>query len=388
MPGTVSAIAILAAYNEADVIGPVVDALIAEGVQVYLLDDGSTDETSAIVGSRLHHGVIGLERLPASADGDVPRFDWGRILRRKAELAHELDADWFIHQDADEFRESPWTGVTLAEALARVDALGFNAVDFHTLDFRPVDDRFTPGTDVRDAVTGYTEAAPYDRMQIRCWKKTVAPVDLVSSGGHEARFPGRKVFPIPFLLRHYPIRGQAHGERKVFGERRRRYDPQERARGWHVQYDEVAEGASFLHDASTLTPYDPTTVRMTLALANRDVTALECSVASLRREQESLEGELARLHDAVARAQTMQADLETRLREMEHENQGLQDALAHAAANRDRLEQDAASWRAAAEGSARRVADLERSKSWRWTAPARAAFARLERLLPSPRFKP
>ena len=38
-----------------------------------------------------------------------------------------------------------------------------------------------------------------------------------------ARFPGRKVFPIQFLLRHYPIRSQRHGETKVFTERKPRF---------------------------------------------------------------------------------------------------------------------------------------------------------------------
>ena len=74
-----------------------------------------------------------------------------------------------------------------------------------------VHDRFEPGGDIREAFPYYSEQAPYDRVQIRCWKK--APdVDLASSGGHEARFEGRRVFPLRFILRHYPIRGQAHGE--------------------------------------------------------------------------------------------------------------------------------------------------------------------------------
>ena len=120
-----------------------------------------------------------------------------------------------------------------------MDALGFNAIDFAGLDFWPVDDSFRAGDDVRDAFTCYAELAPYDRVQIRCWKKT-ARLDLASSGGHEARFPGRRVFPLRFILRHYPIRGQAHGERKVLrGAAEPVSASEERARGWHVQYDQL-----------------------------------------------------------------------------------------------------------------------------------------------------
>ena len=45
-----------------------------------------------------------------------------------------------------------------------------------------------------------------------------------------------------------------HGERKVFQERRNRFLDGERERGWHVQYDGLGEGASFVKDPSTLSP--------------------------------------------------------------------------------------------------------------------------------------
>ncbi len=68
----------------------------------------------------------------------------------------------------------------------------------------------------------------YDHLQIRCWKKTDR-IDLAATGGHDAHFPSRSVFPLRFILRHYPIRSQAHGERKVFEERQNRFLDCERA---------------------------------------------------------------------------------------------------------------------------------------------------------------
>jgi hypothetical protein len=387
MPSGFSVVALLAAYNEADIIHHVVADLIAQGVEVYFLDDGSTDNTVQVVQPFVGNGVIAIERM----DGGVnpapahPReFDWERILRRKAQLASELDADWFIHHDADEFRESPWAQLPLRDAIRHVDALGFNAIDFVGLDFWPVHDAFTPGGDVRAAFTGYTELASYDRLQIRCWKKTAHPVDLASSGGHEAVFPERNVFPLPFILRHYPIRSQAHGERKVFQERR--FRAAEREKGWHVQYDHVGEGASFLRGAAALTPYDPDAVRVSLALRHRRVQDLERRTNAAVADLERVAGELHGAREALARrdvevqaaaaeAESLRRALERRSDELAHSREANRLQSSYLKTVSEALEQKTAEigrWRSAVESLTQQLDDLRRSASWRFTAPARA----------------
>src|SRR5712692_1025386 len=158
-------VAIIAAYNEADIIEQVVADLIEQSVHVYFVDDGSTDGTVAAVEQYIGRGVLHVERLTPRGAPSRHSFDLEAIVRRKAQIASELDADWFINHDADEFRESPWPHLTLRDAVWRVDALGFNAIDFQSLDFWPVHDRFRAGDDVRAAFTHYAERAPYDRVQ-------------------------------------------------------------------------------------------------------------------------------------------------------------------------------------------------------------------------------
>ncbi len=417
MSSDFSVVAIIAARNEADVIEHVVADLIDQGIRVYFLDDSSTDGTAAIVGRHLGHGVVGIERLSDTIKDTVPAaFEWERILLRKAQLAAELDADWLIHHDADEFRESPWPHLSLRDAIRRVDALGFNAIDFTSLDFWPVDDRFRAGDDVRKALTFYSVRAPYDCLQIRCWKKTDDPVDLASSGGHDARFQGRSIFPLRFLLRHYPIRGQAHGERKVFEERQRRFLDRERARGWHVQYDEVRPGASFIRDASTLTSYDPDAVRLALTLRHRGVEELEEALGAARSEVATLcrqldvtaEGLRVRSQELAVRDQELAArgqELAARDRELAVRGQEIKrrdhqlaqtrrelDAhIAEVATLRGEIERRAHDvdelrrgldvrlveindWRQSFEERTRLLDECHRSLSWRWTAPARAAY--------------
>jgi glycosyltransferase involved in cell wall biosynthesis len=261
-------IAIIAAYNEADVIVQTVGDLIAQGVEVYLIDHASTDQTVELAARHLGRGLIHIERFPEESGfpvEDAGRFALESQLRRKEQLSSALAADWFIHADADELRESPWLDCNLGEAIARVDALGYNAIDFQLFNFRPVDDRFSPGDDLRAAFPYWEPAANYDEVQIRAWKRTATPVDLASEGGHEANFPDRRVFPLRFVLRHYPIRSQAHGERKIFEERRPRFFPFERERyAWHVQYDGMQPGDRLIHDTTSLRRFDPVEARQHL----------------------------------------------------------------------------------------------------------------------------
>jgi SAM-dependent methyltransferase len=264
-PRDVKVTALLAVFNEADIISQVVGDLVDQGVSVYVLNNGSTDETVDALAPYLGRGLLNIERF----EPEVGVYAWEEILRRKEALASELEAEWFIHHDGDEFRESPWPGTGLREAIERVDRLGFNAIDFELLNFRPTDDRFRPGADVRDLFPYYEVAQPWDKVQVRCWKRGSSRVDLVTTGGHEAIFPGRRIFPIRFICRHYPIRGEAHGSRKIFQERLPRFLAAERARGWHVQYEELAGAKTFIRDTASLNRYDPDAVRLQVMTHNR-----------------------------------------------------------------------------------------------------------------------
>src|SRR5262245_52151200 len=286
-----SVIAIIAAYSEADIIGQVVADLLAQSVSVYFIDDGSTDGTAEAVAPHVGHGVLAIEHTGAAHPDE---FHWERLLRRKETLAQELDASWFIHHDADELRDSPWPHSTLGQAIEQVDALGFNAIDFAVLDFRPTDDSFAPGDDPRRRFAYYAPPAPYDRLQIRAWKKRNERVDLVSSGGHEARFTGRDVFPVRFVLHHYPIRGDAHGRRKIVDERRKRFIQSERAKGWHVQYDDIDERQSLLRSPDTLLPYDVASIRRSLPMRERTQPELEELIAGLGSTLEASRTDLRR----------------------------------------------------------------------------------------------
>lgn len=251
-PAAFSAVAYVTAFNEADLIGSTIEHLAREGIGAYLIDNWSTDGTWEIA---QRPGLIGAERFPA--EGPSAHYEWRQLLGRVEELAATTRADWLVHIDADERRESPWPGVSLRDGLWRVDHRGFNAVDHTILGFPPIDDGFQPGSDPEQYFRHFEFGRnPGHFRQIKAWKRGKSRVDLASEGGHNASFEGRRVFPFNFLTKHYPIRSQEHGERKIFRERQERWSPSERGEGWHIQYDHLRPGHRFVREPETLVPFD------------------------------------------------------------------------------------------------------------------------------------
>ncbi len=343
-------VALVSAFNEEDIVEQVVADLIHQGVTVYFLDDASTDRTAALVEGHVGRGVMAIERLPATPNGE---FSWRRILARKEQLASELDADWFIHHDADEFREAPWTDLSLAQAIERVDREGYNAIDFALFDFRLTHDRFASGDDVRASFPWYGPAAEWNRIQVRCWKKCLQGLDLLGSGGHDVAFPDRRVYPRRFILRHYPIRSSVHGRRKVFEQRVPRFPSGERQLGWHVQYDDVHPEDSFIYEMTGMKQYDPMQAR--LDLADED----------LRRSERAREA-------AIGEQGTLQAELDVAHRQLS----ALGAELARVAGEVGALGRARAEQEHALDHLNRELQAVYASRTWRWTRPVRALFAR------------
>jgi hypothetical protein len=244
-------IALIASFNEEDVIVPVIEQLHQNGIDVYLIDNWSTDGTYQRAQALLGRGLIGSEQFPPSGPSET--YSWEGLLKRKEELSLELKADWFIHHDADEIHESPWPGVGLRDAIYWVDQQGYNAIDFTLLVFSPIDDAYPSGAPLAEHFQ-YCDFGTKEQgalLLIRAWKAAGGKAVLSETGGHGAEFPGRRVYPYKFLLRHYPIRSQSQGENKIY-QRKRRWSLLERKRGWHIHYDTCVPGSRFLRNPKAL----------------------------------------------------------------------------------------------------------------------------------------
>ena len=220
------AIAFLATYNEERFVAGCIEHLSRQGVGVYLLDNSSTDGTVDIAGRYVNRGLVGVEILPR---GGV--YNLRAILSRKEELAASLDADWFMHVDADEIRVPPRAGRTLAEAFAEVQARGYNAVNFQEFTFIPTaesPDHDHP--DFQETMRWYYPFLPSFPHRLNAWQRQTRRVELAWSAGHQVRFPGLRMYPDSFILRHYQFLSVPHAIRKYAD---RRHDPAALAVGWH-----------------------------------------------------------------------------------------------------------------------------------------------------------
>jgi glycosyltransferase involved in cell wall biosynthesis len=188
-------VALFHVFNEELILEATLAHLAAQGIGAYVMDNGSTDDTVAIAQSFRGRGVVGIERFPEVMPAERP-YDLASLLRRKAQLAVELrrrGARWCMHYDADEIRQSPWPGVSLAEGLRLVKRAGYNAVDHVVVSFVPTDEDFRRGMSPTEHFRYYLPE-PILLRHIKAWIQGRRPVDLAAVGGHEARFPGCRFF--------------------------------------------------------------------------------------------------------------------------------------------------------------------------------------------------
>ena len=175
-------VALLATYNEERFVAGCIEHLRRQGIETYPIDNESTDGTIEIAGG---FDLAGFETAPRSGV-----YAWRPLLERKEALAATLAADWFVHLDADEIRLSPRSGVTLAEAIAEVDALGYNAVTSRS-HVRPDEGgpRSRPSALPGDDAS-LLRLLPRPTDRLNAWKRQDTPVELAESGGHRCRSQG------------------------------------------------------------------------------------------------------------------------------------------------------------------------------------------------------
>lgn len=239
VPDEFKVLAIIHVYNEEDVIEQTTMYLLSQGIDVYLIDNWSTDGTYEIIKKLVNNfpqRVFG-RRYPENERKDY--YDWYNQLMLSENISKKLNYNWYIHYDADEYRVAPWKGVTLKEAIYYIDSLGYNLIENTVIDFK-VTKRDDSSIFMKDTWFDFGHRKAHFE-QTKTWKKC-ENIDLKQSGGHLAKIDDPKVFPLKILNRHYPLRSYEHANKKIFNDRKPRYMVENKTRGWHGHYNNILNG--------------------------------------------------------------------------------------------------------------------------------------------------
>jgi len=219
-----SVLAVMAARNEAGYIQATLRAVIDEGIEVILLDNGSVDGTRELAESFLGHGLLEIRDVPWTGT-----FDLTQQLLAKRSLYASSRHDWLMHVDADEWHRSvldmPFDRFLMDEVGAR-----YQVVNFREYVFLPPIGGDMWGNDFRRLATRYYLFEPRPRRLLRAWRRGF-DVDGVGTGGHGSRtVDAEVVYPVDQVLRHYIGLSWSHAISKRAD---RSYPPGELAHGWH-----------------------------------------------------------------------------------------------------------------------------------------------------------
>lgn len=203
---------VMVVRDEADVVDQHVRFHLAAGVDVVLATDhGSRDGTREILERYERDGVVRL----FVGEGEHNRQ--GEWMTRMARLAAtELEADWVLCSDGDEF----WwpAGPSVKDVLAGVPGR-YGTLHVLSQSFVPLPDderafwermtvRFSPPAPISDPATPYR---PVAKIAHRADRRAV-----VSNGNHEVRgVPGAVLRGwVPLEILHFPLRSSSQTARK------------------------------------------------------------------------------------------------------------------------------------------------------------------------------
>jgi hypothetical protein len=241
--------AIICVRGDEDYFANCLSHLIQNGVRYAVIDNGLCASSRALLAeARFRKHLVAFAELPFTG-----AFELDRQLEKKEQVISQLRADWIIHLDADEIMESHTDGETLAEAITRIDAQGWNVINFEEYVFLPVDGPYRPGP-AAQPLRFYYYFRPLPGPRLMRARKHNAGLSMTSpdqdhAGGHLLFGAEAKVAPESFALRHYIVRDQEHAFQKYMG---RQFSPIELERGWHRNRVGHPRQAYALPDAGSL----------------------------------------------------------------------------------------------------------------------------------------
>lgn len=189
-------ICMLAVFNNAGFIEEAIDHYLSQGLELVIFDDGSTDGTYEICKKYSNRNEVELLQVKHS------KWEHTTIFKILYDMALLKSPDWVIRPDSDEILESGMNGITLKDAIIKVDSEGYNTIQFDWFEFFLTDNDDDPNLKVKDRMKYYSWQ--YDFLY-RAWK-VIPGITAELGWGHLPVFPKHlkyKIYPRKFVARHY-----------------------------------------------------------------------------------------------------------------------------------------------------------------------------------------
>jgi glycosyltransferase involved in cell wall biosynthesis len=206
--------------------------LIENGIDYVVVDNDSIDGTAEL----LRRPDLAAHLIDYRIHPYAGHFDWQSLIEARQAAADPVEADWILYVSADEIMHSDRVGETLAAAIERIDASGYDVIDFDEFVFLPVEAEYISDHDRIQPIRHYYFFQPTKPRLMRARKKSLR-VSHAESGGHVLTGEAFRLALETFALRHYMFRSQAHAFRKYT---ERSFNPDELLRGWHGNRHGVA----------------------------------------------------------------------------------------------------------------------------------------------------
>lgn len=244
--------AIIPTFNEEDIIYHTIKHLVGQDISVCILDNESTDNTVEIA-----RRIPNVQVRTVSSDG---LFNEKILQDSIREVTALVDTDWIIKNDADEFIESPWKGVSLRQGIELVDKAGKCCIGVVSYVFYPMSDEVPhePGKDVRDYYDHYKVWDKVDRWapdihprHDELWKINIFQNrrDVYMQDPHVLYVPDDlplALFPELFILRHYMYRNSQRTYQRLIKDRRDRLSAYNLESGISNHYTRYTDDSEFV----------------------------------------------------------------------------------------------------------------------------------------------
>jgi glycosyltransferase involved in cell wall biosynthesis len=225
-------LAVIAARNESLHIGRCIRSLTDEGLEVILIDHGSSDGTRDIAEAYLGNGLLKIMDLAWEG-----YFSLEKQLSTKKLIIDECKHEWVAHFDADEWPVASDQFCSLHCMAEEANNTGYSVINFNEFVFLPLPKENFEHFGYESRMNHYYFFEPsYPRLQ-RMWQRSL-DVSNITHGGHRLSGDVAKLFPFDGILRHYIALSESHAIDKYAN---RIFADHELKRGWHSNRVNITE---------------------------------------------------------------------------------------------------------------------------------------------------